>query len=76
MIYMKSHVLSAISIANRLKNMEDVVRELEAVYASICSIQQEDLRICNEKVFGGNVLMLSNFRLTNQRKNGPQGERI
>lgn len=66
LIYIQSHILSAISIAKRLNDMEKVVRGLEATYAVIRERQQEKPEACGERVAGDNVLTLSSYRLTRQ----------
>lgn len=66
LIYIKSHILTAISIAKRLNNMEKVIRGLEATYAVIREHEQEEPGVCERKVLGDDVLTLSSYRLTRQ----------
>ena len=73
LIYMKSHILSAICIAKRLKDMDNVIRELEAAHAAICVRQQDEIKAFNDEVVADNVLVLSSYRLTKRWMNKTLG---
>lgn len=73
LIFMKSHVLTAISIARRLKDMENIVHGLEETCTLIGELQQKDLDLCSEEVSGENVLIFSSYRLTHSGRNKHPG---
>ena len=68
LVYIRSYILSAIGLASRLKDMENLVEKLELALASANAFQRIELMSCYKERFGENILNLSAYRLTDSRR--------
>lgn len=69
LVYIRSYILSAISLANRLNDMDKVVSRLEDALEAVGERQRGVMTACYQERFGANVVNLSTYRLTDFRRN-------